>query len=158
MPPSDWMGSRNSAATSPGGHVVANSSSRRASTAPPTSPGSGGRYGSGYGSSSSPASFSTPSCAVCPEIAIEPAVPPWYAPAKDRMRGRPVAFRIARTAVSFASDPEWPSQTRRSPSPGTAASRSSASATAGSLIEDRTLADAMERTAPDTASTTAGCP
>ena len=72
-------------------------------------------------------------------------------------RRRPVAASMVRTAVSLASEPEWLSHTRRSPVPGTARSRSSASATAGSLIEDRTLAAAMLDTAAVTASTTAGC-
>src|SRR2546421_12092167 len=72
--------------------------------------------------------------------------------------GGPVAASIARTAVSLASDPEWPSHTLRSDGPGVAARRASASATAGPLIEDSTLAAAMFDAALVTASTTAGCP
>ena len=62
-PPSAWIGSRKNAATSSGGQVVANSSSTCANTASPVGSPLEGRYGSGYGTSVSPAALATPACA-----------------------------------------------------------------------------------------------
>ena len=75
MPPSDWMGSRNSAATSSGSTSAARSWSSSLRTAGPAS--SEDRYGSGYGSCTSPGRAIAGSCDECPETPIEPSVPPW---------------------------------------------------------------------------------
>ena len=64
---------------------------------------------------------------------MEPEMLPWYEPMKEMKRWRRVAAASTRTAQSFASDPEWPNQTRRSPFPGVMRSNSSASATASSF-------------------------
>ena len=74
----------------------------------------------------------------------------------EMVRGRPVALVIARTAQSLASEPEWPIQTLRSPSPGVTASSFSANPIACSLGYINRLAVAISRTALLTASTTRG--
>jgi hypothetical protein len=75
-------------------------------------------------------------------------------------RCRPVAARNTRTAVSAASEPEWPSHTLRGTPPGIVARIASATRTAGSLTPDRMLADAIDDAARWTAATMAGwlCP
>ena len=75
-----------------------------------------------------------------------------------RRCGRPVACLHARSATSLASEPACPRYTRRSPLPGTSASRSSARPTESGWTADRPPEPGIVRTARLTASTTAGWP
>ena len=70
----------------------------------------------------------------------------------------PVACLHARSATSLASEPACPRYTRRSPLPGTSASRSSARPTESGCTADSPPEPGAVRTARLTASTTAGWP